>query len=128
MEVKKIPKKIITVIEPKQSMTVDKEKYRQKRVAAYCRVSTDSEEQLTSYENQKKVYTEMIAQKPEWCLAGIYPDVDAPYGQNANAREQHLRLFTGGFFILFSTTQIRNYQSHYQHTPLHHPHSCLELY
>ena len=49
MEVTKVPKKIVTVIEPKRSMTVDKEKYRQKRVAAYCRVSTDSEEQLVSY-------------------------------------------------------------------------------
>ena len=39
------------------------------RVAAYCRVSTDSEEQLTSYTNQKKVYTEMIAAKPEWEFA-----------------------------------------------------------
>ena len=53
MEVAKIPKKIVTVIEPKRSMTVDKEKYRQKKVAAYCRVSTDSEEQLVSYANQK---------------------------------------------------------------------------
>lgn len=34
MEVTKIPKKIVTVIEPKRSMTVDKEKYRQKRVPA----------------------------------------------------------------------------------------------
>ena len=47
MEVTKVPKKIVTVIEPKRSMTVDKEKYRQKRVAAYCRVSTDREEQPT---------------------------------------------------------------------------------
>ena len=72
MEVKKIPKKTVTVMEPKKSMIVDKEKYKQLRVAAYCRVSTDSDEQLTSYKTQKKVYTEMIAQKPEWCLAGIY--------------------------------------------------------
>ena len=56
MEVMKVPKKIVTVIEPKRSMTVDKEKYRQKKVAAYCRVSTDSEEQLVSYANQKKVF------------------------------------------------------------------------
>lgn len=34
MEVMKVPKKIVTVIEPKRSMTVDKEKYRQKKVAA----------------------------------------------------------------------------------------------
>lgn len=38
-------------------MVVNKEQYHQQRVAAYCRVSTDSEEQLTSYTNQKK-YTQ----------------------------------------------------------------------
>lgn len=74
MEVTKIPKKIVTVIEPKRSMTVDKEKYRQKKVAAYCRVSTDSEEQLVSYANQKKVYTEMIASRKDWCFAGLFAD------------------------------------------------------
>lgn len=74
MEVRKIPKKTITIIEPKSKIIVDKEKYRQLRVAAYCRVSTDSEEQLTSYENQKKVYTEMIGKRTDWTLAGIYAD------------------------------------------------------
>lgn len=74
MEVTKIPKKIVTVIEPKHSMAVDKEKYRQKRVAAYCRVSTDSEEQLVSYANQKKVYTEMIGSRKDWCFAGLFAD------------------------------------------------------
>ena len=48
MEVQKIPKRTVTRIEPKKSILVDKEKYHQKRVAAYCRGSTDSEEQLTS--------------------------------------------------------------------------------
>ena len=52
MEVQRIPKRIVSVIEPQKSILVDKEKYHQKRVAAYCRVSTDSEEQLTSYQNQ----------------------------------------------------------------------------
>lgn len=61
MNVTKIPKKTISVIEPKRSLIVNREQYHQRRVAAYCRVSTDSEEQLTSYTNQKKVYTEMIA-------------------------------------------------------------------
>jgi len=74
MEVRKIPKKIVTVIEPKSSLTVDKEKYRQLRVAAYCRVSTDNDEQLVSYSNQKKVYTEMIAARKDWCFAGMYAD------------------------------------------------------
>ena len=34
------------------------------RVAAYCRVSTDSEEQLTSYQNQLSYYTEKIMKEP----------------------------------------------------------------
>ena len=56
MEVQRIPKRTVSVIEPQKSILVDKEKYHQKRVAAYCRVSTDSEEQLTSYQNQMRVY------------------------------------------------------------------------
>ena len=45
-----------------------------KRVAAYCRVSTDSEEQLNSYEAQKSYYTQKIADSPDWEMAGIYAD------------------------------------------------------
>lgn len=74
VSVEKRPKKRVSVLEPTQSFLVDKEKHRQIRVAAYCRVSTDDKEQLTSYENQKKVYTEMIASNPEWEFAGLYPD------------------------------------------------------
>lgn len=74
MGVQRIPKRRVMVIEPQKTMIVDKEKYRQKRVAAYCRVSTDSEEQLNSYANQKRVYSEMIAAKPEWEFAGLYAD------------------------------------------------------
>lgn len=40
------------------------------RVAAYCRVSTDSEEQATSYEAQIEHYTNYIKSNPEWELAG----------------------------------------------------------
>ena len=44
------------------------------RVAAYCRVSTDSEEQLNSYEAQKSYYTQKIEENPDWEMAGIYAD------------------------------------------------------
>ena len=47
---------------------------RQLRVAAYCRVSTDNEEQLTSYKAQKNYYTDKIMGNPEWTLAGIFAD------------------------------------------------------
>ncbi len=46
----------------------------QLRVAAYCRVSTDEEEQLTSYEAQKAYYTDKIMTTPEWTLADIFAD------------------------------------------------------
>ena len=74
MEVRKIAKKTITVIEPKQALLVDKAKYQQTRMAAYCRVSTDSAEQKTSYETQKQVYTNMIARRKDWTMVGIYAD------------------------------------------------------
>ena len=44
------------------------------RVAAYCRVSTDSEEQLNSYEAQKAYYMQKIEENPDWELAGIFAD------------------------------------------------------
>ena len=44
------------------------------KVAAYCRVSTDQEEQETSYEAQIGYYTEKIKNNPEWTLAGIFAD------------------------------------------------------
>ena len=74
MEVQKIPKRTVTLIEPKKSILVDKEKYHQKRVAAYCRVSTKQEEQLNSYETQVRYYTDRINREPGWKLAGIYAD------------------------------------------------------
>ena len=44
------------------------------RVCAYCRVSTDNEEQLNSYQSQLKYYDEKINIKSEWQFAGIYAD------------------------------------------------------
>ena len=54
-----------------------------RRVAGYARVSTDSDEQFTSYEAQVDYYTNFIKENPDWEFVGIYTDVDAPYGQNA---------------------------------------------
>lgn len=55
------------------------------RVAAYCRVSTDSDEQLGSLETQMKHYETFIRANPEWTLSGVYYDADAPYGLNAKS-------------------------------------------
>ena len=48
--------------------------YRQKRVIAYCRVSTKQEEQLNSYETQRTAYVEMINKNPDWKLVRIFAD------------------------------------------------------
>lgn len=45
-----------------------------RRVAAYARVSTDSEEQLTSYEAQVDYYTRYIQSKSDWEFVGVYTD------------------------------------------------------
>ena len=67
--------KVVRVIEPTISVqeTVNST-YRAIRVAAYCRVSTKQEEQLNSYENQVKHYTDRINAEPGWILEGIYAD------------------------------------------------------
>ncbi len=44
------------------------------KVAAYCRVSTDEEEQENSYEAQIGYYTEKIQTNTDWTLAGIFAD------------------------------------------------------
>jgi site-specific DNA recombinase len=61
------------------------------RVAAYCRVSTDSDEQETSYETQVSHYTEYIQKNPDWQLAGIFAD-DGISGTNTKKRGEFNRM------------------------------------
>ena len=64
---------------------------RQLRVAAYCRVSTDDEEQLTSYEAQKNYYIDKIMTNKEWTMAGIFAD-EGITGTSARKRPEFLRM------------------------------------
>lgn len=50
------------------------------RVAAYTRVSSDSEDQLNSFAAQNRYYTELISKKPEWTMVDIYADDTAILG------------------------------------------------
>lgn len=61
------------------------------RVAAYCRVSTSSEEQLSSYKSQVKHYTDLISSNTEWHFVGIYAD-EAITGTQTKKREDFQRL------------------------------------
>ena len=45
-----------------------------RKTAGYARVSTDSEEQLTSYEAQVDYYTNYIKSRPEWEFVNVYTD------------------------------------------------------
>ena len=71
--------------------TVKQSEQKKLRVAAYCRVSTDSEEQETSYEAQVTHYTEYIQKNPDWELAGIYAD-EGISGTSTKHREQFNRM------------------------------------
>ena len=85
--------KNITVIPARKRMgsTAAKEKVKKLRVAAYCRVSTETEEQNSSYEVQVAHYTDFIKKNAEWEFAGIFAD-DGISGTNTKKREEFNRM------------------------------------
>ena len=64
----------VKIILPENNESKIEETEKKLRVAAYCRVSTNSEEQATSYEAQVSYYTNYILQNPKWEMAGIFAD------------------------------------------------------
>lgn len=85
--------KNVTVIPARKRLgnTVTTESKPKLKVAAYCRVSTDSEEQATSYDAQVEHYTEFIKKNSEWEFVGIYAD-DGISGTNTKKREEFNRM------------------------------------
>ena len=61
------------------------------RVAAYARVSTDEEEQLSSYEAQVDYYTHYIQSNPEWSFVEVYAD-EGLSGTNTKKRRNFNRM------------------------------------
>ena len=61
------------------------------RVAAYTRVSSDSEDQLNSFAAQNRYYTELISKKPEWTMVDIYAD-EGITGTSAEKRDDFQRM------------------------------------
>lgn len=80
-----IPAKQPTIMENGQQIEL------KKNVAAYCRVSTDQEEQLSSYENQVRYYTEVITRNPDYELVDIYAD-EGISGTNTKKRDDFNRM------------------------------------
>ncbi len=79
------------IVIPAKAQTGGPEIKRQLRAAAYCRVSTDEEEQLTSYEAQQTYYTDKIMKNPDWTMAGIFAD-EGITGTSAKKRPEFLRM------------------------------------
>lgn len=85
--------RIVHKIESRNSLhltTADTTKQK-KRVAAYARVSTDSDEQLSSYEAQVEFYTRHIQSNPEWEFVNVYTD-EGISGTNTKKREGFNRM------------------------------------
>ncbi|WDM22914.1 recombinase family protein [Paenibacillus polymyxa] len=79
-----VPIKTMDIVEGIQSI-------QKKKVAAYCRVSTDSEEQKESYTNQVNHYTQYIQNNLEWEMADIYAD-EGISGTNTKNRTHFNRM------------------------------------
>lgn len=77
----------MTVIPAKAQTEINRSKYQQLRVAAYCRVSTEQEEQQSSYQVQIAYYTDLINRKKEWSLVGIFADEGISGTQTKNRTE-----------------------------------------
>ena len=89
----------------------NKEQTGQLRVAAYCRVSTDTEDQKTSFEGQVKYYSELINTNPEWEFAGIFAD-EGITGTSAARRPQFqtlIRICEEGKIDLILTKSISRF-------------------
>ena len=67
--------RIVKQVRPRSKVPSLPKEIREKRVAAYARVSTDSDEQMGSVEAQKDYFEKLIREKPGWVLVGVYADV-----------------------------------------------------
>lgn len=79
------------IIIPARRNTDNSENARKLRVCAYCRVSTGSKEQASSYEMQYQYYSELIKANQSWEFVGIYADQGLS-GTSVKKRDQFLQM------------------------------------
>lgn len=84
-------KKIVTVIQANPLLSKQKNENAILKVAAYCRVSTDSEDQIESYKAQVSHYTEAIMKNPKWRFVKVYAD-EGITGTLDRKRENFLKM------------------------------------
>ena len=82
-----------------------------KRVAAYCRVSTDNEDQANSFESQQRYFRQYIERNPDWELYAIFAD-EGISGTNTKKRKEFNRMIDcakNGDFDLIITKEISRF-------------------
>lgn len=82
-----------------------------KRVAAYCRVSTDHEDQANSFESQQRYFRQYIDHNPDWELYEIFAD-EGISGTNTKKRKEFNRMIAcakNGDFDLIITKEISRF-------------------
>ena len=82
-----------------------------KRVAAYCRVSTDNKDQANSYESQQRYFRQYIERNPDWELYAIFAD-EGISGTNTKKRKEFNRMIAcakNGDFDLIITKEISRF-------------------
>ena len=81
-------KRAVTVIPATKNMftALPTTSIKKRRVAAYARVSTDSDEQFTSYEAQIDYYTQYIQKREDWQFVKVYTD-EGISGTNTKHRD-----------------------------------------
>lgn len=107
------PDRKITVIEPikKQISDASDSTIPKLKVAAYARVSTEMDEQQSSYEAQVDFYTQYIKNNPEWIFVGVFADRGIT-GTSTKNREQFnsmINLALGGHIDLILTKSISRF-------------------
>ena len=82
-----------------------------RRVAAYARVSTDSEEQLTSYEAQVAYYTKYIQRREDWDFVAVYTDegISATNTKHRNGFNQMVQDALDGKIDLIITKSVSRF-------------------
>ena len=93
-----------------------------KRVAAYCRVSTDHEDQANSFESQQRYFRQYIERNPDWELYEIFAD-EGISGTNTKKRSEFKRMIAcakEGDFDLIITKEISRFREKYTRQHLLH--------
>ena len=82
-----------------------------RKVAAYCRVSTDHEDQANSFESQQRYFRQYIKRNPDWELYGIFAD-EGISGTSTKKRKEFNRMIAcakSGEFDLILTKEISRF-------------------